>query len=71
VGLKPGADIGGGVGGEVVQHDMDLGGRRVGATALFRKARNAVRLRDGKQSPITSPMVTFRAANRLVVRCRT
>lgn len=70
VGVQPGPDIRGGVGGQVVQHHVDLA-VSVRATAFFTNARNAGPLRTGTQSPITSPVFTVNAANRLVVPCRT
>ena len=42
-----------------------------GLTAFFRKARKSAPLRVGLQSPKTSPVPTFSAANRFVVPCRT
>jgi hypothetical protein len=63
--VQPGPDVGDAVGGQVVQHHMDLTAG-VRSDAFFRKARNAGPLRRGTQSPITSPVLTLRAANRLV-----
>src|ERR1700716_366076 len=42
-----------------------------GFTAFLRNARKFAPLRVGLHSPMTSPVPTFNAANRLVVPCRT
>jgi hypothetical protein len=42
-----------------------------GLTAFFRNARKFLPSRVGLHSPTTSPVATFKAANRFVVPCRT
>ncbi len=53
--VQPGGHLGGGVGGQVVQHHMDFLARW-GLVAFFRNARNLAPSRLGVHSPTTSPV---------------
>ena len=67
---QPDHDIRGGVGGQVVEHHMNLPDAMRGDLFL-RKARKLALSRLGRHLPTTSPVATLNAANRFVVPWRT
>jgi len=58
------------VGGVVIEHDMQLTAR-IGAGNQLEEAQELAVAMAGWQASVTCPVATSRAANRVVVPCRT